>query len=148
MSFFVSFQKLFGQHHVADPKRRHKRLGKGVKVYYPVLCVLSVQRKNKFSCVSELAVVIVFDNVAFAYAVNPSEKLYAPPYRHDDTRGEVIGRGDMNHIGSAFLQGINAESCIVNGDILPRVAEALGNLSEFFISGVFNGEGCRRSEKL
>ena len=110
--------------------------------------ILRVQRQDKATGVTEFAIVIIFDDVALADAVNPFKQLQPARYGHNNAGGEVVGGGKMYYIGTAFLQLVNHQAVVINGDVLPRVAEAGGDGGKFFIPRLFNRKGAGVAEHL
>ena len=110
--------------------------------------ILRVQRQDKATGVTEFAVVIIFNDIALADAVNPFEQLQPACYGHDNAGGEMVGWGKMYYVGTAFLQLVNHQTVVVNRNIFPRVAEAGGDGGKFFVAWLFNGEGAGVAEHL
>ena len=110
--------------------------------------ILCVQRQDEASSVTEFAVVIIFNYIALADTINPFKQLQPARYGHDNTGGEVVGRGKMYNVGTAFLQLVDHQTVVVNGDVLPGIAKAGGDGGEFFIARFFDGEGAGVTEHL
>ena len=110
--------------------------------------ILRVQRQDKATGVTEFAVVIIFNDIALADAVNPFEQLQPACYGHDNAGGEVVGGGKVHYVGTAFLQLVNHQAVVINGDVLPGITKAGGDGGEFFIAWLFNREGAGVAEHL
>ena len=110
--------------------------------------ILRVQRQDKATGVTEFAVVIIFNYIALADTVNPFKQLQPACYGHDNTGREMVGWGKMYYVGTAFLQLVNHQAVVINGDVLPGIAEAGGDGGEFFIARFFDGEGAGMAEHL
>ena len=92
----VAIQQTRRQHYVADTQRGHKAFGEGVHIDDTALRILRVQRQDKATGVTEFAVVIIFNDIALADAVNPFEQLQPACYGHDNAGGEVVGGGKVH----------------------------------------------------
>ncbi len=65
----VPFQKFRWKDHVADTDRRSDRFGKGTDINNTILVIHSLKGRNRLAAVTELTVVVIFDNV------NGSERI-------------------------------------------------------------------------
>ena len=110
--------------------------------------ILRVQRQDEATGVTEFAVVIILNYIALADAVYPFKQLKPACYGHNNAGGEVVGWGKMHYIGTAFLQLVNHQAVVINGDVLPGIAEAGGDGGKFFIARFFNGKGAGMAEHL
>ena len=54
----------------------------------------------------------------------------------------------MYYIGTAFLQLVNHQAVVINGDVLPGITEAGGDGGKFFVARFFNGKGAGAAEHL
>ena len=64
----ILFEQWTGQHHIADAQRRRDGFGKGAQIDDPSILVQALQRWNRAGIITELAVVIVLDDVpAFSF---------------------------------------------------------------------------------
>ena len=60
----------------------------------------------------------------------------------------MVGGGKVYYVGTAFLQLVNHQTVVINGDVLPGITEAGGDGGEFFIARFFNGKGAGVAEHL
>ena len=105
----VGIHQFGRKHHVADAQRRHHRLRKRVEVDDAIAPVLGEKRERQPPCIAELAVVVVFDDVAAGFLIGPAQHVRTRRGGHHASRGEAI-RGRNVHeprIGSA--QAIHIE---------------------------------------
>ena len=115
--FLVGIHKRQGQNHVGDAKGRTQALGKCVGVDDTRRGVHAHERRNGTARQTELAVVVVLDNVAPRLLACPGKKLVATRNRRDQTRGELVRGHDVGDVCPACPQVGHADATVVERDI-------------------------------
>ena len=137
-----------GQYHVTDPHGGGQTFGERVDIDDFLQKIDALQGGDRLSGQTELAVIIVLDDVAGVRAGGPAEKLVAAAHRRDDSRWKMMRRGDMYHVGAAFLQPVDADALGVHIDKTAADLITLVNLVDFFVAGIFDGVHFVKTEKL
>ena len=89
-SFPVCLQQMLRQHHESHTDSRGYGLGKCSHVNHTAAPVHSLQRGNRLSLVSELAVIIILYQIPVCTAVSPGQQLLPPLHRHDNPCGILM----------------------------------------------------------
>ena len=93
---FVPFQKFRWKDHVADTDRRSDRFGKGTDINHPARRIRGLKRWNRLAAVTELTVVVIFDNVTVRSGFCPGKKLDTPNVWHDCAKRKLMGWCDID----------------------------------------------------
>ena len=95
-SVFRLLQKPLRQHQIADSYGRRYGLGKRPNINDPAVPIRSLQRRNRFSLIPELTVIVIFDQITPFLSVGPLQKLHPPADGHDNPQRVLVGG---HHIG-------------------------------------------------
>lgn len=93
---FVPFQKFRWKDHVADTDRRSDCFGKGTDINNTILVIHSLKGRNRLAAVTELTVVVIFDNVTVRSGFCPGKKLDTPTVWHDCAKRKLMGWCDID----------------------------------------------------
>ena len=115
--FLVSVHKRQGQNHIRDAEGRTQALGKRVGVDDTRRGVHTHERRNGTARKTELAVVVVLDDVAARLLACPGKKLVAARNRRDQARGELVRGHDVGDVYPACPQVGHADAVVVERDI-------------------------------
>ena len=62
---------------------------------------------------AQLTVVVILQNVALRLGIGPLEQFISAADGHDDARGIVVGRRDVNDVCAALFQRTDAEALLI-----------------------------------
>ena len=83
------------QNHVGNLDRRKQSRRKCSQIDHAVVPIQTLQRRNRFSEITQLAVVIILDDDALV-ADRPVDQFISSADRHHRARRKLIGRADIN----------------------------------------------------
>ena len=85
----------FGQYHVRNLDRRKQRGREGAEVNDALMMIQPLQRRDRFSEIAQLAVIIVLDDQALI-SNRPVDQLVPSADRHHRARRKLIRRTGVN----------------------------------------------------
>ena len=100
----VGLQKALRQHQITDTDGRRNGFGKGSKIDYTAAPVISLQGRNGFSNITELTVVIIFNQISARLLFCPAQQLLPSLDRHDNSQRILMRRHHIGNVRTTLFQ--------------------------------------------
>ena len=144
----VTLHQLLWKHHITDTQRRRDTFGKCSKINYLPESIHALQRRNRLSTVTVLAVVIVLDQIALLLLRRPRKKFQSSAQRHDAAGRELMGRHHVDKLRCRRTHRTAAKSLLVRRHRHHPVSHIPEGVVCLRISRVLHEHGLISSEKL
>ena len=110
----INCRQLFRQHHIAHADRRGNGFGKCTKIDHFTVRIASLKCRDRLALISELAVIIILDDIALLWFIRPSEQFNPTLHWHHDTGRILMGRRHICNIRYRFPKHIHPHTITVH----------------------------------